>query len=206
MHDAAAGGAGWGMARALPATAAALLLLAACSSSDTSGGSAGADTSPPTAAGTTAPPSSPAPGDAATTSTTVAGGAPTSAGAAPAPDLGNVAVQLTEIGSFDQPIAIVDRDGVFYVAEQAGRVLTMDVDGGTPREVLDMTDRTTAGGEQGLLDLAFSPDGRHLYVSYTNNDGDSRIDEYATSADGVDTSTRREVLAIDQPYANHNGG
>src|SRR6185436_16790882 len=106
MHDPAPGGAGWGMARALPAAAVALLLLAACSSSDTSGGSAGSDTSPPTAAGTTAPPSS------------------------PAPDLGNVAVQLTEIGSFDQPIAIVDRDGVFYVAEQAGRVLTMDVDGG----------------------------------------------------------------------------
>ena len=82
----------------------------------------------------------------------------------------------------------------------------MDADGGTPREVLDMTDRTTAGGEQGLLDLAFSPDGSHLYVSYTNNDGDSRIDEYAMSADGVDTSTRREVLAIEQPFANHNGG
>jgi len=114
-------------------------------------------------------------------------------------------VKLTEIGSFDQPIAIVERDGVFYVAEQSGRVLAMD-GGGTPREVLDMTDRTNASGEQGLLDLAFSPDGSHLYVSYTNNDGDSRIDEYEMSADGVDTSTRREGLAITQPFPNHNGG
>jgi glucose/arabinose dehydrogenase len=193
------------MARALPATVVALLLLAACSSSDSSEGTAGSDTSSPNVASTTAPPTSPAPGsDAATT--TPATDAPTSGSAAPAPDLGNVALQLTEIGRFDDPIAIVERDGVFYVAEQAGLVLAMDADGGTPREMLDMTDRTTAGGERGLLDLAFSPDGSHLYVSYTNNDGDSRIDEYAIAADGVDTSTRREVLAIEQPFANHNGG
>ena len=193
------------MARALPAAVATLVLLAACSSSDTSGGTAGSDTSPPAAPSTVAP-TTPAT-DSGTATTAPASGAPTSGTAtAPAPDLGKVAVQLTEIGSFDQPIAIVEHDGLFYVAEQAGRIVTTDGDGGTPREVLDMTDRTTAGGEQGLLDLAFSPDGRHLYVSYTNNDGDSRIDEYATSADGVDASTRREVLAIDQPYANHNGG
>jgi glucose/arabinose dehydrogenase len=192
------------MARALPAAVAALLLLAACSSSDTSRDAVGSETSPPVVASTPAAPTAPAQGsDAATTAP--ASGAPTSATPA-APDLGSVAVKLTEIGNFDQPIAIVDRDGVLYVAEQAGRVLAMDVDGGTPHDVLDMTKRTKASGEQGLLDLAFSLDGSHLYVSYTNNDGDSRIDEYAMSADGVDTSTRREVLAIKQPFANHNGG
>ena len=51
-----------------------------------------------------------------------------------------------------------------------------------------MTDRTTAGGEQGLLDLAFSPDGSHLYVSYTNNDGDS-----------ASTSTRCRPTASTRP-------
>jgi glucose/arabinose dehydrogenase len=198
-------GAGWSMARALPATAVALLLLAACSSSDTSRGAA---TFPPTVPSTGAPAGSAAPGDAAATTAPAATGTPTSgtSGTPAAPDLSKVAVKLTEIGRFDQPIAIVERDGVFYVAEQDGRILATDGDGSAAHEVLDMTDRTKASGEQGLLDLAFSPEGSHLYVSYTNNDGDSRIDEYATTGDGVDPSTRREVLAIDQPYANHNGG
>jgi glucose/arabinose dehydrogenase len=49
-------------------------------------------------------------------------------------------------------------------------------------------------------------------VSYTDNDGDSRVDEYAMrAADGgrnvvADPSSRSEVLALDQPYPNHNGG
>jgi glucose/arabinose dehydrogenase len=196
------------MARALPAIALTLVLLAACSSSDTSRDAAGSATFPPTVPSTGAPSGSPAPGSDATTTAPAAGVAPTSgsSGAPVVPDLGTVAVKLTDIGRFDQPIAIVEHDGAFYVAEQDGKVLAMDGGGGEPREVLDMTDRTKASGEQGLLDLAFSPDGSHLYVSYTNDDGDSRIDEYATSGDGVDPSTRREVLAIDQPYANHNGG
>jgi glucose/arabinose dehydrogenase len=193
------------MARALPSTVVAVLLLAACSSPATSRGPTGTATFPPTVPSTSAPSGS---GSDATTTAPAGGAAPTSGtGAAPAaPDLAKAAVKLTKIGRFDQPTAIVEHDGVFYVAEQGGRILAMDGDGGAPREVLDMTDRTNASGEQGLLDLAFSPDGSHLYVSYTNNNGDSRIDEYATSGDGVDSSTRREVLAIDQPYANHNGG
>ncbi|MGD9798365.1 MAG: sorbosone dehydrogenase family protein, partial [Acidimicrobiia bacterium] len=59
-----------------------------------------------------------------------------------------------------------------------------------------------------LLGIAFSPDGRFLYTSYTNRAGDSRLDEWAMG-DGprsVDVSSRRQVLAIDQPAANHNGG
>ena len=120
------------------------------------------------------------------------------------PQLDSVRLRLTEIGTFDQPVAIVERDGVLYVAEQAGRVVA--VAGGATHDALDMTDRTRAGGERGLLDLAFSPDGGHLYVSYTNNDGDSRIDEYVMAGDQVDAGTRREVFALDQPYPNHNGG
>jgi len=192
------------MARFLPA-AVAVLALAACSSSDPSGG--GTDTFPPTSpapSGTTAAGASDAP------STTAGGGATTGpAASAPAtttaPDLDAVKVKLTELGNFDQPIAIVQRDGVFYVAGQGGKVVALDADGST-HDVLDMSDRTKAAGEQGLLDLAFSPDGSHLYVSYTNNDGNSRIDEYAMDGETADASTRREVLAFDQPYANHNGG
>ena len=41
-------------------------------------------------------------------------------------------------------------------------------------------DQTTTDGERGLLGIAFSPDGEHLYLSYTNEQGDSRLDEWAT--------------------------
>ncbi len=72
--------------------------------------------------------------------------------------------------------------------------------------VLDISDRTTTDGERGLLGLAVSPGGDELYVSYTNLDGDSRLDAYAVDGGVVDPGSRRELLAVDQPYSNHNGG
>ena len=53
---------------------------------------------------------------------------------------------------------------------------------------------SACGGEQGLLGLAFSPDGTALYVHYTNPDGDTQVDEYAIDGDIADPSTRREIL------------
>ena len=80
---------------------------------------------------------------------------------------------------------------------------------GESTQFLDITDEIVRGGEQGLLSMAFAPDyaeSGKLYVDYTNLDGDTRVVEY-TARDGVvDESTKREVLAVDQPYPNHNGG
>jgi glucose/arabinose dehydrogenase len=92
------------------------------------------------------------------------------------------------------------------VVEQAGLIVMLT--NGQPGAVaLDMTDLTSAAGEQGLLGLAVTKDGSLAYVDYTNNDGNTRIDEYSVNADGTfDESTRREVLGFDQPYPNHNGG
>ena len=121
--------------------------------------------------------------DPAATSTAVASSAPATTPSVPPtdrPNLAEVRLALTEIGTFDEPVALVDRGGTLYVAEKGGRVLALT--GSEPLEVLDMTDLTESAGEQGLLGLAFSPDGTLLYVSYTNNDGDSRVDEYAMGA------------------------
>jgi glucose/arabinose dehydrogenase len=58
-----------------------------------------------------------------------------------------------------------------------------------------------------LLGLAVNIQGTFAYVNYTDNDGNTRVDEYAISTDGTfDESTKRNVLGIDQPYPNHNGG
>jgi glucose/arabinose dehydrogenase len=62
------------------------------------------------------------------------------------------------------------------------------------------------GSEQGLLGLAFSPDGAFLYIDYTDVAGDTHVAELAF-ADGVaDTATERDVLVVAQPFRNHNGG
>ncbi len=117
-------------------------------------------------------------------------------------------VAFNQIGQFSLPVDLTFRptDGLMYIVEQAGKVVIMD-NGQPGADALDMTDLTDAENERGLLGLAITKDGSLAYVDYTNNDGDTRIDEYSVNADGsFDKSTRREVLGFDQPYPNHNGG
>ena len=114
---------------------------------------------------------------------------------------------LTEVASLDQPLAFAVRDGVegFYVGEKGGRVQHVAAPGAEPTTVLDISDQVSTGGEQGLLGIAVDPEGEHLYVSYTNRDGDTRVDERPFTGDTT-VGERRELFAQDQPYANHNGG
>jgi glucose/arabinose dehydrogenase len=97
-----------------------------------------------------------------------------------------------------------------YVVERVGRVRVAE--GGRVRAepFLDVSDEVQAGGEQGLLGLAFHPgyeENRLLYVHYTDRAGNTRVVEYrAAGGGGADESTARELFAADQPYANHNGG
>ena len=65
-----------------------------------------------------------------------------------------------------------------FVVEQPGRIRVL-VGGQAPTPpFLDLTRAVAAGGEQGLLSMAFEPDyGQHgrLYVDFTDRNGDSRI-------------------------------
>jgi glucose/arabinose dehydrogenase len=176
---------------------AALLLLAAaaaCGSDDDS-------------SGTTSQPSSTVAAPTTSSSTTTEAPSTTTE----PPPLEEAAVTLTPFAEVEQPIVLTTRaghEGVLYVAERPGRVRVLrdGVVDGAP--LLDISDSTNAEGERGLLGMAFSPDGAFLYVSYTNNGGDSRLDEYAMGAGDadIDLASRREVLAVDQPFPNHNGG
>ncbi len=117
-------------------------------------------------------------------------------------------VALFEVGTFDQPVDAVARPGAgeLFVVEQPGRVVAVsDLASDT---VLDITDLTEARGEQGLLGLAFHPTADLAYVNYTDNSGDTVVAEFAVdSATGMfDLASFRELLTIDQPYSNHNGG
>jgi glucose/arabinose dehydrogenase len=168
----------------------------ATTASTAAGATASGDTTAATPGGT-ASVAPIAPGDTST-------GAPTTAAAS----LGDPVVTLTQLGKFFQPVDLAFRptDGTTYVVEQGGTIVMMN-DGQPGTVALDMTDLTNADNERGLLGLAITKDGTLAYVNYTNNDGNTRIDEYAVNADGTfDKSTRREVLGFDQPYPNHNGG
>lgn len=146
----------------------------------------------------------PAPTTAVTPETTAA--APPSAGTAappPAGDLAGARVKVTRVASLSQPLAMAVRTGdpEMYVAQKSGQVRTL---GGAT--VLDLGGQVSAGAEQGLLGLAFSPDGRQLYVNYTDRAGDTHVVEYAFAGGRADPATARELLFVDQPFANHNGG
>ena len=143
------------------------------------------------------------------TSTTATTAAPGSTDTSPpVPPLDDVAVTLTEVAEADTPMALVARSGTdtLYVAERAGRVRPLDGDAlGEP--ILDISDDVVTSSEQGLLDIEFSDDGAVLYVSYSvAPDGDTRVASYPVGGDTVDTAGRRELLAVEQPYDNHNGG
>jgi glucose/arabinose dehydrogenase len=101
---------------------------------------------------------------------------------------------------FDAPLQALPIPGSdeLAVVEQGG--LVKATPGG--RVLLDLRDRVSTGSEQGLLSIAFHPaypDDRRLYASFTDRGGDSRVVEIGPEGE-------RELLRVDQPYENHNGG
>ncbi|HEX6132532.1 MAG TPA: PQQ-dependent sugar dehydrogenase, partial [Longimicrobiales bacterium] len=102
-------------------------------------------------------------------------------------------------------------DERLFVVEQAGRIRIIRNGTLLPTPFLDITDRVSFGGEQGLFSVAFDPDFAstgHFWVDYTDDAGDTRIERYTVSSDPdvADPASALLVLAVDQPFSNHNGG
>lgn len=118
-----------------------------------------------------------------------------------------VEIELVEFAVVDKPLAIAWRagDDRAFVAGQDGRLIAIDPDG-TTTEVGNIADRIVSGNEQGFLGLVFSEDGHWLYLSYTNQLGDSHLSVVPFDDNGPDLSQERVLLSVDQPFENHNGG
>jgi glucose/arabinose dehydrogenase len=139
----------------------------------------------------------------------------TTAPAAESP-LDGIEITATPVAQVDSPTALVVRPGspTMYVAERAGRVRPVTVTGTGPDRtyqvgdpVLDISANVVADGERGLLDIEFSDDGGTLYVHYSlAPGGDARVAAYTMAGDDVDTGSYRELLAVEDPFPNHNGG
>lgn len=103
----------------------------------------------------------------------------------------------------DPRIFVVDQEGQIFVIKN-GVALT------TP--FLDIRTLVLAGGEQGLLSVAFDPayatSGR-FYVYYTDRNGDIAVARYTATptADVANAGSRTTVITIPHPVqSNHNGG
>lgn len=99
-----------------------------------------------------------------------------------------------------------------FVVEQAGRIRILRNDTLLGSVFLDLRGRINAGGEEGLLSLAFHPqygtNGR-FYVYFTNSSGDIRIVRYnvSTNPDSANEASADTVIAVGHPgESNHNGG
>jgi glucose/arabinose dehydrogenase len=123
-------------------------------------------------------------------------------------NLSKVQLRLVKVATLEAPLAMATRAGdeALYIAEKGGRVRALRGGKVDPDAVLDISGQVSLGGEQGLLGLAFSPDGSFLYVNYTDTAGDTRIVEYEMGGRRANAGSAREVLSVNQPFSNHNGG
>ena len=123
-----------------------------------------------------------------------------------------IAVEMVS-DAFDRPLLVTAPRGDerLFVVDQPGRIWI--VSGGVRLDTpfLDIRGEVGFGGERGLLGLAFHPDyaanGR-LFVNYTDRRGATQVVRYEVSGDAnrADPASAAEVLSVDQPAANHNGG
>ena len=130
-------------------------------------------------------------------------------------DPASVDLELEPVAEgLDSPLGVThagDGSGRLFIVEQTGAIRVMR-DGEILEEpFLDVGGLIVAGGEQGLLGLAFHPDyarnGR-FFVDYTDVNGDTVVAEYTVSddPDRADEDSARTLLQVDQPFSNHNGG
>lgn len=119
-----------------------------------------------------------------------------------------VAQSLTNPVYVAAPAGDVNR---LFIVEQPGRIRIVQNGTLLATPFLDITNRVSYGGEQGLFSVAFHPSyatNGFFYVDYTDVSGDTRVERYTVSADSnvADSATHALILFVNQPYANHNGG
>ncbi|MEK6688442.1 MAG: PQQ-dependent sugar dehydrogenase [Gemmatimonadota bacterium] len=98
-----------------------------------------------------------------------------------------------------------------FVVEQGGIIKVIRNGQLLSTPFLDLRSRVSTGGERGLLGLAFHPNyatNGILVVNYTNLVGDTRVSSFKVTSnpDVADPGSEKVILAIQQPYPNHNGG
>jgi glucose/arabinose dehydrogenase len=120
--------------------------------------------------------------------------------------------------TFDDPVEFThafDGTNKVYVIEQRGVIRAFDNVSTTSQTTvfLDIDARVDAGGEMGLLGLAFHPNfetNGYFYVNYNRNSPSRQtvISRFKvnTGSQTADASSEKILLTYEQPYTNHKGG
>jgi glucose/arabinose dehydrogenase len=120
--------------------------------------------------------------------------------------------------TFTNPVEFThasDGTNKVYVIEQRGVIRVFDnVSSATQAPVfLDIDAKVDAGGEMGLLGLAFHPDfetNGFFYVNYNRNSPSRQtvIARYTATKGSqmADPASEKILLTFEQPYTNHKGG
>jgi hypothetical protein len=131
----------------------------------------------------------------------------------PAPAATGARLRVVAIG-LESPLFLTSPPGDLsrqFIVEKTGRIRVLRNDALVPTPFLDISTSVSNGSEQGLLGLAFHPqyaDNGLFVVNYTNTAGDTRVSTFRVSADPdrADAGSEVVILAVDQPFSNHNGG
>jgi glucose/arabinose dehydrogenase len=138
----------------------------------------------------------------------------------PAPARAVLRLELVARG-FASAVALVEDPmlpGTFLVVSQEGVVRVFTAGAVREAPFLDLRDVISAGGERGLLGLAFPRDAAtsgRVFVNFTNRAGHTVIARFERKADDpfvAEPASRFDLQwpdgqrFITQPYANHNGG
>jgi len=117
---------------------------------------------------------------------------------------------------FNQPLGIVNADDErLFIVEQRGLIKIIDGnDLVLEIPFLDLSDVVSqSGSERGLLGLAFHPDydeNGYFFINYTReSDGNTVVARFYVDENNPDVAVRsseQQLLEVEQPYANHNGG
>jgi glucose/arabinose dehydrogenase len=104
----------------------------------------------------------------------------------------------------------------WFVVEQAGRIRALENDPAATatEDFVDLSSRVHFDGEAGLLGMAFHPDfatNGKVYLNFTEQAGGRlrSVTAEFTSTDGgvtLDPASERDLLTVDKPATNHNGG
>src|SRR5262245_43937476 len=124
-------------------------------------------------------------------------------------------------GGFSAPVFVTSPPGDtrrLFVVEQVGLIKIINLPSRTVNATpfLDLTNKVSFNGEEGLLGLAFDPNyasnGR-FYVFYSApggafGNGISHIAQFLVSAnpDIADAGSEATLFTFDKPQTNHNGG
>lgn len=164
-----------------------------------------------------------------TTDTTVA--PPTTAGPGTTlppedqgPTLADASVTVDEIASYDTELVdigtqpgsestfVASRDGFLYEIKRDAKRdsktgLVTHTNRPSTAPFLNISSQVNTDGEDfGLYGFTFSSDGSRLYVSFTNGDGDTQVDELRVSNGRVSPTSQRTLLIVDQEDRSQNAG